>query len=83
MLWSTIGITAACLTMFGYLPQIIKIYRTKSAKDISLITVIQFSAGVFLWALYGIHIKDIIVIVANTVSLTTFLTTLVLYFKYK
>lgn len=69
--------------MFGFLPQIIKIYRTKSAKDLSLITVLQFSFGVFLWVLYGIHIRDSIVIIANSVSLSTFLIALVLYYKYK
>ncbi len=83
MLWKIIGITAACLTMFGFIPQIIKIYKTKSAKDISLFALLQFTLGIFLWILYGIHLKDVIIIIANTVSVSTLFIALVLYFKYK
>ncbi len=83
MFWKAIGITAASLTMFGFIPQIIKIYNTKSAKDISLIALLQFTLGIFLWILYGIYLKDAIIIVANAVSLSTLLVALVLYYKYK
>ncbi len=83
MFWTIIGITAASLTMFGFIPQIIKIYKTKSAKDISLIALLQFTLGIFLWILYGIHLRDVIIIVANTVSVSTLFIALILYFKYK
>ncbi len=83
MFWKIIGITAACLTMFGFIPQIIKIYKTKSAKDISLFALLQFTLGISLWILYGIHLKDAIIIVANAVSVSTLFIALILYFKYK
>ncbi len=83
MFWKLIGITAASLTMFGFIPQIIKIYKTKSAKDISLIALLQFTLGIALWILYGIHLKDVIIIVANAVSVSTLFIALILYFKYK
>ena len=83
MFWKAIGITAASLTMFGFIPQIIKIYKTKSAKDISLVALLQFTLGIFLWILYGIYLKDAIIIVANSVSLSTLFIALILYFKYK
>ncbi|MCM8781185.1 MAG: SemiSWEET transporter [Candidatus Omnitrophica bacterium] len=83
MFWKTIGICAATLTTFSFVPQIIKIIQTKSSKDLSLITLLQFALGVFLWMIYGIHIKDIIIITANTVTLVTIITLISLYFVYK
>lgn len=77
-----IGIIAALLTTFGFVPQIIKMYRSKSAKDVSLATLIQFSAGTGLWAIYGIHIRDIIVITANIVSFITIVIAIIVYYHY-
>jgi len=83
MIWSMVGITAATLTMFSFIPQIGKIIKTKSASDISLITLIQLSCGVSLWILYGIHIKDAIIITANSLTLATLVTAISLFFKYR
>jgi MtN3 and saliva related transmembrane protein len=82
MVWSIIGLIAATLTMFSFVPQIIKILRTKSAKDVSFITLLQLSLGVFLWIIYAIHIKDLIIFTANTVTLITLIILLFLYFCY-
>jgi len=82
MLWSIIGSSAAILTMFSFIPQIIKVIKTKSAKDVSLVTLFQLSLGVSLWIVYGIYLKDIIIITANSVTLTTLIILLVLYFNY-
>ncbi len=75
-----IGIAAAMLTTFGFIPQIIKMHRSKSAKDVSLATLIQFSAGVILWMLYGIHLRDVIIIAANTITFVTLVIAIVLYY---
>ncbi len=83
MLWSVIGSSAALLTMFGFIPQIIKVLRTKSAKDVSLVTIFQLSLGVSLWIAYGIHLKDIIIIVANAITLATLLILLWIYFIFR
>lgn len=83
MLWSIIGSLAAVLTMLSFIPQIIKVLKTKSAKDISLVTLLQLSLGVSLWIAYGVHIRDSIVIVANCVTLTTLLILLIFYFYYR
>lgn len=83
MFWKMIGITAATLTMFGFVPQVIKILRTKSAKDVSPLTLIQFSFGTLLWTAYGLHLKDKIIIVANIFTLLTLLFAIVLYLKFK
>lgn len=82
-MWKIVGFSAAILTMFGFVPQVLKMYKTKSVNDISIVALMQFSIGVFLWALYGFYLKDVIIIMANTISLLTLFVALVLYFKYK
>ena len=82
MYWYVIGTTAALLTTFGFVPQIIKMHRTKSSKDISVTTLFQFSAGVMLWTLYGVHLGDIIIITANTISFMTLVAAIILYYHY-
>jgi len=81
MLWTIIGILAALLTMFGFVPQIIKMWETRSAKDVSGLTLIQFSIGITLWIFYGIHLNDFIIIGANSISLVTIFVALGLYLK--
>lgn len=83
MLWKVIGLTAACLTMFSFIPQIIKVIKTKSAKDVSLITLLQLTTGVTLWVVYGLYLKDPIIIAANAITLASLLILLWLYWKFK
>lgn len=82
MIWPAIGSLAAFLTMFSFIPQIIKVFRHKSAKDVSVVTLLQLSLGVSLWIVYGIYLKDPIIIVANAVTLTSLLILIYFYFNY-
>ena len=81
--FNIIGIVAALLTTFGFVPQIIKMYRSKSSKDVSLGTLVQFSAGTALWTIYGIHIRDLIVVIANVVSFITIVIAIIIYIHYR
>jgi MtN3 and saliva related transmembrane protein len=81
-MWKFIGFTGACLTMFAFIPQIIKVFRTKSVKDVSLFTLLQFSLGVSLWIAYGVHLKDAIIITANIFTLFSLIILLFFYFAY-
>ena len=83
MIWLIVGIAAASLTAFSFIPQIVKIVKRRSAADVSLVTLLQFFCGVFLWLLYGIHLKDAIIITANSVMLTTLTIVIGLFFKYR
>lgn len=82
MLWTIIGALAAILTMFSFIPQIVKSFKTKSVKDLSEITLVQLFLGATLWTIYGIHLKNIIIITANLVTLLTVIMLLVMYIKY-
>jgi len=82
MFWHTVGLAAATLTMFSFVPQIFKIIKTKSAKDVSVLTILQLTLGVCLWLAYGIYLKNSIIILANAVTLVTLAIILFLYFNY-
>jgi MtN3 and saliva related transmembrane protein len=76
-----IGIVAGVLTTVSFLPQVIKTWRYRSAKDLSLWMFISFCAGVFLWLIYGIYVASKPIIIANFVTLI--LAGTILYFKIK
>jgi MtN3 and saliva related transmembrane protein len=76
-----VGYVAATLTTIAFVPQVLQIYRTKSAKDVSLNMFLLFTAGVALWLYYGLSINSIPMIAANFITL--FLAATILFFKYK
>ncbi|MFA4889237.1 MAG: SemiSWEET transporter [Candidatus Omnitrophota bacterium] len=83
MFWKIIGFSAAALTSFAFIPQIIKVVKTKSVRDVSLITLTQLLLGVALWVAYGLHLKDAVIISANAVTIFSLAILLILYFYYK
>jgi len=78
-----IGYAAALLTTFSGIPQIIRIYRLKESRDISLMTLSMLSAGVLLWLVHGIIIGDQPVIMANVISLCLSFALICLVVKYR
>ena len=76
-----LGLIAGGLTTISFLPQVIKTWKSKSAKDLSLGMFAIFSAGVSLWLIYGIYMSSIPLIAAN--ALTLILCVTILYFKLK
>lgn len=64
-----IGSVAAFFTTIAYVPQAIKIYKTRHTRDLSIWMLVILTAGIFLWTIYGILIKNDILILANSVSL--------------
>jgi MtN3 and saliva related transmembrane protein len=63
-----IGGLAAVLTTLCWLPQALKILRTRETRDLSLTAYGAFAAGVALWLVYGLLIGSIPVIAANAVT---------------
>tara|TARA_B100000242_G_C42620858_1_gene292634 strand:- start:109 stop:369 length:261 start_codon:yes stop_codon:yes gene_type:complete len=64
-----IGFFAAFCTTIAFLPQAIKVYKSRSTKDISLYMFLIFTLGVLSWLIYGIIINDLPIILANAVTL--------------
>jgi MtN3 and saliva related transmembrane protein len=78
-----IGLFAALFTTISLLPQLIKIYKTKSTKDISTGMFSLFCGGVFLWFIYGVLINDFPIIIANSLAFIQAATILFFKAKYK
>jgi MtN3 and saliva related transmembrane protein len=76
-----IGLIAALFTTVSLLPQLIKVYKTKSTKDISTGMFTLFGSGVFLWFVYGVFVNDLPIMVAN--SLAFIQAAVILFFKAK
>jgi len=77
-----VGFAAGIMTTLAFLPQVIKIWKTRSTKDISLGMFITFTTGIFLWLVYGILINSTPIILANTVTFILSLTILVFKIRY-
>ncbi|MGB0052246.1 MAG: SemiSWEET transporter [Terracidiphilus sp.] len=69
--WMTelIGLLAGFCTTLSLVPQLHRMWKAKSAHDLSLAMFFVFGLGVVLWLLYGIGIRSLAVITTNSVSL--------------
>jgi MtN3 and saliva related transmembrane protein len=76
-----IGLIAGTLTTIAFLPQVIKAWKTRKTRDISLITFSLLVLGIFLWLVYGALIDDLPLIIFNAIAFI--LASTVLYFKIK
>jgi len=74
--FTVLGLCAGALTTSGYVPQIIKGYRTRKMLDVSFMMVSILCVGMFMWIIYGLSQNDIPLIVSNTIG-TSFLATLI------
>jgi MtN3 and saliva related transmembrane protein len=66
---TVVGMIAAGLTTFAFLPQTLKTWKTKQTKDISLPMYVTFILGMSIWLYYGIMINSLPLIFGNIVSL--------------
>lgn len=64
-----IGFLAAFCTTAAFVPQAIKVYKTKKTDDISSGMFLLMCVGVALWDVYGFIISSIPVIIANSITL--------------
>jgi len=76
-----LGLAAGTITSITFLPQVIKIWQTKSAKDLSLAMLALLMLGVSLWLAYGLLVKDAAIIYTNSMVLA--MSFIMLYFKLR
>jgi len=81
--YSIVGYLGGSLIIISLLPQLIKIIKTKSAKDIALETYLLLIIAEVCWIIYGFLKNDIEIIVTNIVSLflTILITILTIYYQ--
>ena len=78
-----LGFVAATLSTASFLPQVIRIWRLRTAEGVSLITFSVLAAGVTLWMIYGIARQDLAIIVANGITLVLTLAVVVLTLHFR
>ena len=78
-----VGLAAGFCTTIAFLPQAVKTWRTKSAKDLSLGMYSIFCTGVILWLTYGILISDLPIILTNLATLVLAMSILYVKLSFK
>ena len=78
----SIGLCAGFLTTLSFLPQMLRIWRTRSARDISYGALLTFIAGITLWFVYGLQIHSESIVLANGVTLVLNISILALKIRH-
>src|SRR5512135_415038 len=78
-----IGLLAGAITTAAAFPQVVRTYRTRHARDISIWQPVLLDIGMLLWLIYGVLLKDMPLILANAFSIicNTLLIGMKIYFK--
>jgi len=80
---SILAIVAGVMILSGWIPQIIKGYRTKKLDDISKYLMVLIAGGAFLWILYGIEKDDLFIIGVNVAAIALTMIVLSMKFRYQ
>ena len=78
-----IGYAAAVLTTTAFIPQFVKVWKTRSTEGISLRMYLMFCVGVLLWFIYGTELRSLPIILANGVTLLLTLAILAMKIRYR
>lgn len=78
-----IGTLAGILILSGWVPQIIKGYRTKKLDDVSAYLMGLIATGAAMWIVYGVEKNDPYIIGVNVAAIILTMITLSLKLKYK
>jgi MtN3 and saliva related transmembrane protein len=77
-----VGFAASFCTTVAFLPQVLRAWRTRSTRDISLGMFLVFSVGILLWLIYGLMVRDAPLTAANAVTLVLAVTILGLKLRH-
>ncbi|HMU44801.1 MAG TPA: SemiSWEET transporter [Chitinophagaceae bacterium] len=77
-----LGYAAGALTAFTFLPQVIKTWRVKAAKEVSLYMFVIAFVNEIMWLVYGVMIDNWVIILTNSIMLVMSGIMIVLKFKY-
>ena len=77
-----VGYLAGTLTTISFIPQVIKAWKMRETRDISLAMLVLFGIGILLWTLYGIWTGSLPIIAANVITFFLILVLLFLKVRY-
>jgi MtN3 and saliva related transmembrane protein len=77
-----LGYAAGAITSLTFLPQVIKTWKDRSAKDVSLMMFIIAAINEVMWIVYGALLDNWVIIVTNAIVLAMSLIMIGLKLKY-
>ena len=77
-----ISIVASTTSIISFIPQIIQTYRTRSAKDLSLLMLVNFLICSLSWIVYGIITRTWTVWMTNVIMTIFTVVLIVLKIRY-
>jgi len=77
-----VGLLAGCCTTLAFVPQVVKAWRTRCTRDLSLGMYLILAAGMALWLAYGLLIGSLSVTMANGVTLVLVLAVIALKLRH-
>ena len=78
-----LGYAAGAITSLTFLPQVIKTWKLKSARDVSLLMFVIAAINEVMWIVYGALLNNWVIILTNAIVLAMSLTMIYLKFRYK
>ena len=78
-----VGYIAGILTTTAFVPQVVRAWKLKETRDLSLAMLILFATGILLWTCYGVWTESLPIIAANVITFVLILVLLGLKFRYK
>lgn len=78
-----LGYSACAVTALTFLPQVLKTWKEKSAKNVSLMMFIIAFINEVMWIAYGVLRDDMVIIVTNVIMIIMCSVMISLKLKYK
>ena len=82
LVFEFLGITGSLIICGSVIPQVMKTYRTKSARDLSITYLMTLMTGIILLTVYSIYIRDLVFIFGNTLSMLSVGILMLLWRRY-
>ena len=78
-----LGYFAGFLTTVSLVPQVVKMWTTKSADDFSLVMLLIWCTGISCWVVYGVLLNAVPIILWNVSTLLLAVAILIMKLKFK
>lgn len=79
----TVGYIAGALTTLSFVPQVIRAWKLRETRDLSLAMLLLFALGVLLWTFYGVWTGSMPIVAANVMTFALILILLGMKVKYR
>ncbi|HEX7847860.1 MAG TPA: SemiSWEET transporter [Chitinophagaceae bacterium] len=77
-----LGYSACAVTALTFLPQVVKTWKEKSARNVSLMMFVIAAVNEAMWIAYGVLRNDMVIIVTNVIMIVMALTMISLKLRF-